>query len=70
MSAKNPIGEARRAAGLSQGQLAEKAGISLGNLRKLENGQRKIMCAQLDTILPIARALGVTVEELVKDIEE
>ena len=60
----NPIGHYRRAAGLSQEQLAEKAGISLGNLRKLENGPRKIMRAQLNTILPLARALGVTVEQL------
>ena len=60
----NPIGYYRRQRGLSQEQLAEKAGISLGNLRKLENGQRKIMRAQLNTILPLARALGVTVEQL------
>lgn len=60
----NPIGHYRRLRGLSQEQLSKKAGISLGNLRKLENGQRKIMCAQLNTILPLARALGVTVEEL------
>jgi transcriptional regulator with XRE-family HTH domain len=60
----NIIGDARRAAGLTQTQLAEKAGIKIGTIRKLESGERSIMKAQLDTILPLARALNVTVEEL------
>lgn len=60
----NIIGDARRAAGLSQAQLAEKTGVKIGTIRKLESGERSIMKAQLDTILPLARALGVSVEEL------
>lgn len=60
----NSIGDARRAAGLSQSQLADKSGIKIGTIQKLESGARSIMKAQLDTIIPLARALGVTVEEL------
>lgn len=60
----NIIGDTRRAAGLSQAQLAEKTGVKIGTIRKLESGERSILKAQLDTILPLARALGVSVEEL------
>ena len=60
----NTIGYYRRLRGLSQSQLAEQTGIKIGTIKKLESGERSIMKAQLDTILPLARALGVTVEEL------
>ena len=60
----NAIGHYRRLRGLSQSQLAEQAEVKIGTIRKLESGERSIMKAQLDTILPLARALGVSVEEL------
>ena len=60
------LGDYRRAAGLSQAQLAEKAGIKVGTIQKLESGERSIGKSQVDTVLPLAKALGVTVEQLVE----
>lgn len=57
----------RRAAGLSQSQLATLSGVNLRTLQKLESGERAIGRAQLDIVLALARALGVTVEELAGD---
>lgn len=62
------IGDKRRTIGLSQAQLAEKTGIKIGTIRKLESGERSIMKAQLDTVLPLARALGMTVEDLARAV--
>ena len=61
------LGDLRRAAGLSQAQLAEKAGIKLGTLKKLESGERSIGKSQVDTVLPLAKVLGVTIEQLVDE---
>lgn len=66
----NAIGHYRRLRGLSQAQLADQTGVKIGTLRKLESGERSIMKAQLDTILPLARALSVTVEELAGETGE
>ena len=66
----NPIAYYRRVCGMTQVQLAEKSGVSYGALMKLENGQRDIMSCKLDTVLPITRALGITVEELVQAAEK
>lgn len=57
----------RRAAGLSQPQLATLSGVNLRTLQKLETGERAIDRAQVGIILALARALGVTVEELAGD---
>lgn len=66
----NPIGHYRRMCGLSQSQLAEKSGVKISTIQKLESGARSVLKAQLDTILPLARALSVTVEELAKAAQE
>jgi transcriptional regulator with XRE-family HTH domain len=51
--------ELRQAAGLSQAQLAEMAGLHPMALAKLEQGQRG---PAWDTVLAIAKALNVTCE--------
>jgi putative transcriptional regulator len=47
----------REAAGLSQAQLAERAGLHLGAIFKLEQGRREPTWATVQTL---AKALGVT----------
>jgi transcriptional regulator with XRE-family HTH domain len=46
----------RKLQGLTAAQVAERAGISRGTLRRLENGE---MTVGLDVLLNVARALGV-----------
>jgi transcriptional regulator with XRE-family HTH domain len=50
----------RRRAGLSQEQLAEDAGLSIGVVRKIEQGGS----ARVETLHGLARALGVTTSSL------
>ena len=66
----NTIGYYRRLRGMTQAQLAELTAVKVGTIQKLESGERSIMKAQLDTILPLARALSVTVEELAGETGE
>lgn len=54
----------RRAAGLTQQQLADAAGIFVAHLQKLENGERKIENLQLHTAQLLANALGITTDDL------
>jgi transcriptional regulator with XRE-family HTH domain len=56
----------RKRAKLTQERLAEKAGLSVVFLSLLENGWRT---ASLDSMLKIARALGVTLEDLVRGVK-
>lgn len=51
----------RKKKGLSQAQLAKKAGISEISIRKYESGERK---PKIETISKIAMALDIPVEEL------
>lgn len=53
----------RKAAALSQQALAVKAGLSISVVTQLEQGSK--MDPRLSTATAIARALGVTVDELV-----
>jgi transcriptional regulator with XRE-family HTH domain len=55
------IKEFRSNAGLTQGQLAEKAAIDTNNLSRIERGQTTPM---LETILKIASALDVTPNDI------
>lgn len=67
-TAENPTGFAqqlkrlRAAAGLSQHQLANQAGMNIGGITKLEGGQREPSWA---TVLALASALGVTPNDFV-----
>ncbi|MBA4188256.1 MAG: hypothetical protein C0467_09650 [Planctomycetaceae bacterium] len=51
----------RSATGVTQEQLAEKAGVAMGSVRNWEQDHRR---PRADAALRLARALGVTVEEL------
>lgn len=52
----------RRDRGLTLTQLAERTGISLSTLSRLESGQRK---PTLELLLPLAKAHGVQLDDLV-----
>lgn len=56
----------RTDAGLSQSQLAEAAGVSLRTLQHYEQGERDINKAQGQTLLTLARALCVTIEDILE----
>jgi transcriptional regulator with XRE-family HTH domain len=56
------IRAARVAAGLSQGALAELAGMTQGNVSRLESGRHHVSEGTLELI---ASALGLTMAELV-----
>lgn len=60
----NKLGALRRAANLTQQQLAAKSGVNLTTLQKLENGANRVLGAKVETVLRLAKALGVTVEDL------
>ncbi|MBJ7593068.1 MULTISPECIES: helix-turn-helix domain-containing protein [Aeromonas] len=53
----------RKAAGLSQQELAERCGISKSQLSRLESGEQQNPLIQ--TIIPIATALGASLDEIV-----
>jgi transcriptional regulator with XRE-family HTH domain len=55
----------RAAKKLSQEQLAQKAGITYSTLAKLESGANKNPTVK--TLQHIARVLGVTLDELMKE---
>ena len=54
------------AAGLSQSQLAELSGMSVRSLQHYEQGSRDINKAQGLTLLALARALNVTIEDILE----
>lgn len=56
--------EARKAAGLSMPQLAEKSGVGLDNLKSYEIGRRDINIARVDIVRALAQALNCTIEDL------
>jgi transcriptional regulator with XRE-family HTH domain len=53
----------REAAGLTQQQLATKAGLSMSGLGTIEQGKKPD--PRLSTVVALANALGVTVDELI-----
>ena len=53
---------ARQAAGLTQGQLAEKVGVSQRDISRWENGHRE---PGVLTVKKMAQALGCSMDELV-----
>ncbi|WP_433233242.1 helix-turn-helix domain-containing protein [Micromonospora sp. CA-248260] len=62
------LAEIRREARLTQEQLAERSGISVEVIRKLEQGSRG--AARLDTLHALARALGVSTSALLGDASQ
>ena len=59
--------ELRKSTGLSQPQLAEKSGVSLSMIRDYEQGRRSLNGIGIARALPLARALGVSIEDLIED---
>lgn len=57
----------RTKAGVTQAQLAEKAGISLRTLQDYEQGRKPLEKAAAITVLNLARCLGCTVENLIDE---
>ena len=55
----------RKAAGLSQSQLADKSGISWRTIQEYEQGRKRLNGISIERALPLARALGVTIEDLI-----
>lgn len=60
------VKEARLAAGLTQEQLAMKSGVKISTLQKLERGASSANNATAETVLRLAHALDVRIEELVQ----
>ncbi len=66
------IQELRSATGLSQSQLAEKAGMSVRALQAYEGegaGNRDFDSARLKTILKVCAALGCSLSDIIEDDE-
>lgn len=63
----NRLGTLRRQSGMTQEALALQAGVLLSSLQKYENGKVSLLSARADTVLKIARALDVTVEDLLSE---
>ncbi len=57
------IGEAREHHGLTQAELAERLGIALRNLQRIERGEQNLT---IQTIVKVANALGVPPSEFWK----
>jgi len=55
---------ARRLARLTQQQLADLAGVDTSAISRIENGERDIHSMSYDSVVRLARALGVEAEEL------
>jgi len=59
------IKEARQEKGLTQEQLAERAGVSPTYISVIERGLKS---PQLDTFVPVCNALGVSADTLLTDV--
>lgn len=62
----NRLAVYRKSAGLTQKELAERAGMPVVTLQKLENGVNSILRARTETTAALAKALNITVEELIR----
>ena len=61
----NRLKDYRTQAWMSQRDLAELAGISTRTLQDYEQGRKPLDRAAAATVLALARALGITVEDLI-----
>ncbi|MCR5761156.1 MAG: helix-turn-helix domain-containing protein [Sphaerochaetaceae bacterium] len=62
--AKTPVMTLRLVRNLSQKELAERAGMSISQLQRLEYGERSVENLSLKTALSLASALGVEADEI------
>ena len=58
--------EYRKKVGLSQSQLADDSGVSVRMIQKYEQGEKDINRAQAETVYKLSKALGCTMEELIR----
>ena len=61
--------EKRKMRGLSQGQLAKVAGISVRAIQDYEQGKKDLNGARLSTILKLCVALGCKMEDVLNEPE-
>lgn len=61
----NNLKHYREKAGLSQSQLAERAGISVRTLQDYEQNRKPLEGARAITVLTLSRIVGCTVEDLI-----
>lgn len=61
--------ERRLAAGLSQSQLAQAAGLNLGAYQHYEQGNRNIDGAKIETLAAIAAVLGCKIPDILESVE-
>ena len=62
-----PLEVARRAAGLTRKQLAEKSGVSFRSLECYEQRKRNINGTAVITVKALAETLGVPIEKILND---
>ena len=62
---KEKLREERRRAALTQGELAEKAGVGINTIVRIETGE--ITEPRVSTLRKLARALGIQPRELLED---
>ena len=62
---KEKLREERRRAALTQGELAEKAGVGINTIVRIETGE--ITEPRVSTLRKLARALGIKPRELLED---
>ena len=61
------VKQLRMAHDMTQEQLAVRSGVKLSTIQKLESGANSIMGAKFETVLRLAEALDVKVEELARE---
>ena len=59
-----PLRVARKAAGMTQKQLADASGVNSRQIQRIENGEGKMSNVTLGNAVKLADALGVDVKDL------
>ncbi len=62
----SPLEYWRKTRGMTLKQLSEASGIMVKSISRFETGERELKNASAETVLKLAKALGVSVEELIK----
>ena len=63
----SPLEKARRAAGLTRQQLAERSGVSINTLQSCEQGKRNINRSPVEDVLSIAEVLNVPIASILNE---
>ncbi len=66
-AANTKLKAARVKSGITQGKLAEMAGVNVRVLQHYEQGSKKLDLARIDTILSIALALNMPIQDIIED---